>query len=119
MNDTTVVARHVARRIRQWQRRLAARLQAGDTFARQAGWTITPTAFGGRIYRDPRFSQLTAMHAPPPPQQTVSLANGPAPPATRYAGPPPGTGRPLAARPAGGTVGGTDDRQYPYHPAGT
>src|SRR6266496_6461867 len=101
MNDTTTaLARHVAGRIRRWQRRLADRLQAGDTFARQAGWTITSAAFGGRIYRDPRFSQLTAMHAPPPPQQTVSLAMGPAQPATRYAGPAPGTGRPLAGRPA-------------------
>jgi hypothetical protein len=113
MNDTTVVARHVARRIRQWQRRLAARLQAGDTFARQAGWTITPTAFGGRIYRDPRFSQLTATHAPPPPQQTALSASGPAPAATGTPGPHPALASHWRPGLLGGTAGGTNDQQQP------
>ena len=75
MNDTTTaLARHVAGRIRRWQRRLADRLQAGDTFARQAGWTITSAAFGGRIYRDPRFDQLAASRAPGTSHQVVPPA---------------------------------------------
>jgi hypothetical protein len=51
-------------RVARWQRRLSARMRAGDDFARQAGWTITRTKFGGGIYRDPRFDQLSAARAP-------------------------------------------------------
>ena len=82
---TTILARHrIAARaaawLRRWQRRLSGRLQAGDSFARQAGWTVTPTRFGGRIYRDPRFGQLTATHAPASPHRTAPPAMGPTPP---------------------------------------
>ena len=105
MNDTTTVPAHhqlaacAAGRIRQWQEWLTGRLQASDTFARQAGWTITPTRFGGRIYRDPRFSQLTAPHPPLPPHQTAPPASGACPAHYRHAGPAPSTGKPPAARP--------------------
>jgi hypothetical protein len=50
--------------IARWQRRMPGRLAAGDTFARQAGWTITRIRFGGRIYRDPWFGQLSGARAP-------------------------------------------------------
>jgi hypothetical protein len=62
------LAARAAALIARWQRRISARLQAGDDYARQAGWTITRTRFGGRIYRDPRFDQLAAArarHIPP------------------------------------------------------
>jgi hypothetical protein len=83
MNDhTTITVRRVAARatgqIARWQRRLSGRLRAADTFARQAGWTITPTRFGGRIYRDPRFGQLAATRTPRPPHESARSAVGPA-----------------------------------------
>jgi hypothetical protein len=79
MNDhLTSLVRRLTRRatgpIARWQRRPPGRLQAADTFARQAGWTITRTRLGGRIYRDPRFSQPGAIRTPGPPDE-------PAPPA--------------------------------------
>jgi hypothetical protein len=70
-----LAARAVAR-VARWQRRISARLQAGDEFARQAGWTITRTRFGGRIYRDPRLDQLTA-RAPATPREMASPRAGP------------------------------------------
>ncbi|MFI9593438.1 hypothetical protein [Nonomuraea sp. NPDC052265] len=30
-----------------------------DEFAIYRGWTVTSTGFGARLYRDPRFDQLT------------------------------------------------------------
>jgi hypothetical protein len=62
-------------RVARWQRQIYARLQAGDEFARQAGWTITRTRFGGRIYRDPRLDQLTA-RAPATPREMAPPAAG-------------------------------------------
>jgi hypothetical protein len=76
-------------RVARWKRQLSGRLQAGDTFARQAGWTITRTRSGGRIYRDPRFGQLGAMRTPRPPHE-------PAPPPAPGALAAPGTSPPLA-----------------------
>jgi hypothetical protein len=69
MNDhfTNLPCRLAARAIgpiARWQLWRPGRLAAGDTFARQAGWTITRTTFGGRIYRDPRFGQLSGARAP-------------------------------------------------------
>jgi hypothetical protein len=82
VNDTitSAVRRLAARatgRITRWQQRLSGRLQAGDTFARQAGWTITRTRLGGRIYRDPRFGQLSVTRAPATPHLMDPPANGP------------------------------------------
>ncbi|PZG46869.1 hypothetical protein C1I98_14090 [Spongiactinospora gelatinilytica] len=36
-----------------------------DEFAHRIGWTVTPTGFGSRHYRDPRFDRLKAdrLHA--------------------------------------------------------
>ncbi len=58
--------------LRRWQQRLSDRVHAaGDDFARENGWQITPVTgragFGGRIYRDPRFSQRRAATAAGPP----------------------------------------------------
>jgi hypothetical protein len=61
-------AARAAARIRRWPRRPSGRRQAGDSFARHAGWAITRTRFGGRIYRDPRFSQPPP-HLPPGPRR--------------------------------------------------
>jgi hypothetical protein len=72
----TLAARAIAR-VARWQRRICARLHAGDDFARQAGWTITRTRFGGRIYRDPRLDQLTAAPAPGTPHQVAPPALAP------------------------------------------
>jgi hypothetical protein len=72
----TLAARAIAR-IARWQRRISARLYAGDEFARQAGWTITRTRFGGRIYRDPRLDQLTAVCALGTPHRVAPPAAGP------------------------------------------
>jgi hypothetical protein len=75
MNDhITIAIRHrLADRatgpIALWQRWLLGRLQAGDTFARQAGWTIMRIRFGGRTYRDPRFGQLSVTRTPGPPYE--------------------------------------------------
>jgi hypothetical protein len=105
MNDqiTNAVRRltaRAARRIGRWQRRLPGRLQASDTFPRQAGWTITRTRSGGRTYRDPRFSQLSATHMPGPAHEPAPLAAGsPRPPPAPGALLAPGT-RPSPA-PAG------------------
>jgi hypothetical protein len=108
----TLAARAIAR-VARWQRRIFARLQAGDEFARQAGWTITRTRFGGRIYRDPRLDQLTAARAPGTPHQVTPPALGPPAPAAQ-ARPVPGTSRPPMAQPARRKRnGGTDDRQHP------
>jgi hypothetical protein len=60
--------------IAQWQRRPRGRLRAADTFARQAGWTITRTRLGGRTYRDPRFSQPGATRKPGPPDEPAPHA---------------------------------------------
>ena len=99
------LAARAAARIARWQRRISARLQAGDDYARQAGWTITRTRFGGRIYRDPRFDQLAASRAPGTPPAVGR------PPAEAL--PIPGTSGPPAARPASrNRNGGTDDRQH-------
>jgi hypothetical protein len=92
MNDhtTAAVRRLPARavtRVAWWQRQLTGRLQAGDTFARRAGWTITHTKFGGQIYRDPRFRQLSATRTPRPPHK-------PAPPPAPGARPAPVTSPP-------------------------
>jgi hypothetical protein len=78
MNDhfTNLPCRLAARAIgpiAYWQRRRPGRLAAGDTFARQAGWTITGTRFGGRIYHDPRFGQLSGARAPRTPTEAVGL----------------------------------------------
>jgi hypothetical protein len=85
MNDYITIAvgcrlaARAAALVARWQWRLLGRLQAGDSLARQAGWTVTPARFGGRIYRDPRFGQFTARHAPEPSHQTAppgSIAGG-------------------------------------------
>jgi len=86
MNDhiTSLVRRLTGRAtepIARWERRRPGRLQAADTFARRAEWTITRTRFGGRTYRDPRFSQLSATRTPGPPHE-------PAPPAVPTRRPP-------------------------------
>ena len=82
-------------RIARWQRRLSSHLQTGDTFARHAGWTITRTRFGGRIYRDPRFGQPAAAPAPGPPLDlTLSLVDPPRPPPAPGALPAPGISPP-------------------------
>jgi hypothetical protein len=90
MNDhiTIAVRRLAARATGPVARRLPGRLQAGDTFARQAGWTITRTKSGGRSYRDPRFGQFGAARTPGSPREPASL---PAPGALRAPGtsPPP------------------------------
>jgi hypothetical protein len=102
MHDhTTIAVRCLAARatgpIARWWRRLLGCLQAGDTFARQAGWTITPTRFGGRIYRDPRFGQLAATRTPGPPHEPAPPAVGlPRPPPAPRALPARGTGPPPA-----------------------
>jgi hypothetical protein len=101
MNDSTTIAvrRFAARAtgpIAHWQRRQAGRLAAGDTFARQAGWTITRTRFGGRIYRDPRFGQPGAVRTPGPPHQP---ARPPAP------GTPPAGSTSLRPPPPAGQLG--------------
>jgi hypothetical protein len=76
----------------RWKRRLSGRMQAGDTFARQAGWTITRTRSGGRIYRDPRFAQLSAARTPgPPPEPAPSAVRPHRPQPVRDALPAPGT----------------------------
>jgi hypothetical protein len=59
------VVGRLAGRIAQLQRQLSNRIHAdGDAFAREHGWSIAATAgrlgFGGRLYRDPRFSQHVA-----------------------------------------------------------
>src|SRR5437016_2674860 len=79
MNDssTSLPRPRLAARVARWQRRISARMQAGDDYARQAGWTITRTRFGGRIYRDPRFDQLAAARAPGTPHQVDPPAVGP------------------------------------------
>jgi hypothetical protein len=81
MNDhiTGLVRRLTGRAtgpIAHWQRR-SRRLAAGDTFARQAGWTITRTRLGGRTYRDPRFSQLNATRTSGPPDEPAPHAAPP------------------------------------------
>jgi hypothetical protein len=94
MNDhITIAVRRLAARatgpIARWPWRLPGRLQAGDTFARQAGWTITHTKSGGRIYRDPRFGQPSATRTPRPAHEP---ARPPAPgalPAPGASPPPP------------------------------
>jgi hypothetical protein len=63
------LAARAARWIARWQRRLSGILQAGDTFADHAGWSVTPTGFGGRIYRDPRFGQLSVTRGPRTPHE--------------------------------------------------
>jgi hypothetical protein len=102
MHDhTTSAVRRVAARatgpIARRQRRRLGCLRAADTFARQAGWTITATRFGGRIYRDPRFGQLAATRTSGPPHEPAPPAVGPPrrPPAPR-ALPARGTGPPPA-----------------------
>jgi hypothetical protein len=108
MNDhiTIALCRFGARTagpIAHWQRRL----QAGDTFARRAGWTITRTRLGGRTYRDPRFSQLSATrtpgppHKPAPPTPPTRHPPAPAPALATSACRPDGTAREDPA--AGGT----------------
>jgi hypothetical protein len=52
----------------RFQRRLSGRVHAsGDAAARAHGWAVTPTVgrfgFGGRRYRDPRFTQHHAAAA--------------------------------------------------------
>src|SRR5438105_21055 len=104
-------ARAIAR-VARWQRRISARLQAGDEFARQAGWTITRTRFGGRIYRDPRLDQLTARAPGTPLQATPPAAGRAAASSTSSAG----TGYQQATNgwPARrNRNGGTNDRQHP------
>jgi hypothetical protein len=94
--------------IARWQRRPPGRLQAADTFARRAGWTITRTRLGGRTYRDPRFSQLNATrtprlpHEPAPP--AVPTRRPPALPPATSACRPDGTARkePVASKPPAG-----------------
>jgi hypothetical protein len=55
------VSAWIARRQQQFSDQLHA---DEDALARERGWTITTTTgrlgFGGRVYRDPRFDQLTA-----------------------------------------------------------
>jgi hypothetical protein len=98
------LATRAATGVARWQRRISARMQAGDTFARQAGWTITRTRFGGRIYRDPRFGQLPASRAPSTSHQVPPPAVGLPPTAEPL--PIPGTSGPPAARPASGNRNG-------------
>ena len=88
------LADRAAARVARWQRRISGRLQAGDTFARQAGWTITPTRTGGRIYRDPRFGQLSTTRAPGTPHEMDPPAVGPPAASSRS---PVGTGHRQAA----------------------
>lgn len=108
----TLAARAISR-VARWQRRISARMNAGDDYARQAGWTITRTRFGGRIYRDPRLDQLTTACAPGTPHQLAPPALGP-PAASSTSRPVPGTSRPPTVRPAWrNRNGGTDDRQHP------
>ena len=76
------LAARAAARIARWQQRLSDRMQDGDNFARQAGWSITRTRFGGRVYRDSRFGQLNGTRAPRTPHQTAPTAAGSAPLAT-------------------------------------
>jgi hypothetical protein len=107
------LAARVISRAARWQRRILGRMRAGDDFARQAGWTITRTRFGGRIYRDPRFDQLSAARAAGTSHQVTPPAPGPPAASSRpYRYPAPaGCQRP---GPQGGT--GTeepDDRQHP------
>jgi hypothetical protein len=84
------LAARAAALIARWQRRISARLQAGDDYGRQAGWTITCTRFGGRIYRDPRFDQLAAARKPgtsyqvAPPAVGSPAASSRAPTGTRH-----------------------------------
>ena len=85
----TLAARALAR-VARWQRRISARLEAGDDYAREAGWTITRTRFGGRIYRDPRLDQLTAARPPGTPHQVAPPALGPSAASSTS---PTGTGR--------------------------
>jgi hypothetical protein len=92
-HTTSAVRRLTARATGPIARRLSGRLAAGDTFARQAGWTITRTRSGGRIYRDPRFGQPSATRTPRP-------AHEPARPPAAGALPVPGTSPPPPA-PAG------------------
>src|SRR6266516_186807 len=99
------LATRAAARVARWQRRISGRMKAGDTFARQAGWTITRTRFGGRIYRDPRFDQLTTARARGTPHQVAPPAVGLPPTAEPL--PIPGTSGPPAPGPRGGT--GTED----------
>jgi hypothetical protein len=58
---TQRVSAWIARRQEQFSDHLHA---DGDALARERGWTITTTTgrfgFGARVYRDPRFDQLTA-----------------------------------------------------------
>jgi hypothetical protein len=55
------VSAWITRRQQQFSDHLHA---DGDALARERGWTITTTTgrfgFGGRVYRDPRFDQVTA-----------------------------------------------------------
>ena len=104
MNDSITslphprLATRVAARVARWQRPLSRRLEAGDTFARRAGWAITRTRFGGRIYRDPRFGQLSTTRSPGQPLEVARPAAGPPrlPPAPG-ALPAPGTSPPPPA----------------------
>ncbi|HEV8275683.1 MAG TPA: hypothetical protein VGQ26_08300 [Streptosporangiaceae bacterium] len=106
------LATRAAARVARWQRRISGRMQAEDTLARQAGWTITRTRFGGRIYRDPRFDQLAASRAPGTSHQVARLPSG-RPPPTAEPSPIPGTSGLPAARPARrNRNGGPDDRQH-------
>jgi hypothetical protein len=68
---TQRVSAWIARRQQEFSDHLHA---DGDAFANEHGWTITTTTgrfgFGGRVYRDPRFDQLTVnapCGAPPGP----------------------------------------------------
>jgi hypothetical protein len=68
------VSAWIARR----QQQLSDHLHAdGDAVARECGWTITTTTgrfgFGGRVYRDPRFDQLTPNASHPQPRETRSV----------------------------------------------
>jgi hypothetical protein len=98
MNDSTTIAvRRLAARatgpITHW-RRLPGHLAAGDTLARQAGWTITRTKLGGRIYRDPRFGQPGAVRTSRPPHQPARPPPPGTPPASRTSlRPPPPAGQ--------------------------
>lgn len=55
-------------RVRYAVERWAARLHAAEEVAaRERGWTVHRTPWGGRVYRDPRLDALRERKSPCPP----------------------------------------------------
>jgi hypothetical protein len=63
--------RLVSAPVRAVHTRIAARLDGQDATARARGWTVETLPRGGRVYRDPRFDQLTHNRTQP-----VSVGRG-------------------------------------------